>query len=46
MSKTDESGNSGRRALLRDMGSAQEARLGVSVEALGRRPVPPGKEGD
>ena len=34
MSKTDESGNSGRRTLLRDMGSAQEARLGVSLEAL------------
>ena len=46
MSKTDESGNSGRCTLLRDMGSAQEARLGVSLEALGRRPAPPEKEGD
>lgn len=39
MSKTDESGNSGRRALFRDMGSAEsETRLGVRVEALGSRP--------
>ena len=37
MSKTDESGNSGRRALLRDMGSAQETRLGVNMEALQRK---------
>ena len=40
MPKTDESGNSGRRALFRDMGSAQDTRHGVSVEALGSRPAP------